>query len=243
VHAKPQRPTYRHAMLQKPPIFAAALAMLTASAAAAPDQSHPILQAPILQAPILQAPILPAPIQQPPILQPPVRPACITSPFGWRHAIGPFIPAEFHKGVDLAAPAGGEVRAAASGTIATIRRRGPGGLWVLINHQGGLSTLYAHLGTLWGRIVDGQRHVAAGDPIGHVGYSGLIRGTHVYFEVLQDNRPVDPEPLLGVPRCGQAARTPPTPPALPRGNPPGVRAPPNGPDTAKIPRTNPAGAS
>ena len=134
-------------------------------------------------------------------LAPPVRSACISSPFGWRHAIGPFIPAGFHNGVDLAAPAGAEVRAAASGTIAAIRRRGAGGLWVLISHPGGMSTLYAHLGTIWGRIIDGQRHVAAGDPIGHVGYTGLIHGTHVFFAVFEDGRAVDPEPLLGVPRC------------------------------------------
>jgi murein DD-endopeptidase MepM/ murein hydrolase activator NlpD len=137
----------------------------------------------------------------PPALQPPVRPACITSPFGWRHAIGPLIPAEFHNGVDLAAPAGGTVRAAAGGTVAEIRRRGAGGLWVLIRHQGGMTTLYAHLGTIWGSIVDGRRNVAAGDPIGHVGYTGLIRGTHVYFAVFHNGQAVDPEPLLGVPRC------------------------------------------
>jgi murein DD-endopeptidase MepM/ murein hydrolase activator NlpD len=134
-------------------------------------------------------------------LQPPVRPACISSPFGWRHAIGRFIPAGFHNGVDLAAPAGAEVRAAAGGTISAIRRRGAGGLWVLISHPGGRSTLYAHLGTIWGRIVDGQRRVATGDPIGHVGYTGLIHGTHVFFAVFEAGRAVDPEPLLGVPRC------------------------------------------
>ena len=134
-------------------------------------------------------------------LQPPVRPACISSPFGWRHAIGPYIPAGFHNGVDLAAPAGAEVRAAAGGTITAIRRRGAGGLWVLIGHPGGRSTLYAHLGTIWGRIVEGQRRVSAGDPIGHVGFTGLIHGTHVFFAVFEAGRAVDPEPLLRVPRC------------------------------------------
>jgi murein DD-endopeptidase MepM/ murein hydrolase activator NlpD len=140
--------------------------------------------------------------------EPPVRPACISSPFGWRHAIGPYIPAGFHNGVDLAAPAGAEVRAAATGTIAAIRRHGVGGLWVLINHPDGRSTLYAHLGTVWGRIVDGQRNVVAGEPIGHVGYTGLIRGTHVFFAVFDHGHAVDPEPLLDVPRCDQPAREP-----------------------------------
>jgi murein DD-endopeptidase MepM/ murein hydrolase activator NlpD len=165
--------TFLWAMPTPSPIpLVTVLALLSASGAAAADPPHTALE-------------------------PPVRPTCISSPFGWRHAIGPFIPAGFHNGVDLAAPAGAEVRAAASGTIAAIRRRGAGGLWVLIRHQGGLSTLYAHLGTIWGRIIDGQRHVAAGDPIGHIGYTGLIRGTHVFFAVFEEGRAVDPEPLLG----------------------------------------------
>jgi murein DD-endopeptidase MepM/ murein hydrolase activator NlpD len=171
--------TYLWAMPTPSPIrLVTVLALLSASGAAVADPAHTALE-------------------------PPVRPACISSPFGWRHAIGPFIPAGFHNGVDLAAPAGAEVRAAASGTIAAIRRRGAGGLWVLISHPGGRSTLYAHLGTIWGRVIDGQRHVAAGDPIGHVGYTGLIRGTHVFFAVFEEGRAVDPEPLLGVPRCDQ----------------------------------------
>jgi murein DD-endopeptidase MepM/ murein hydrolase activator NlpD len=135
------------------------------------------------------------------MFQPPVSPTCISSPFGWRHAVGPYIPAGFHNGIDLTAPAGAEVRAAASGTIATIRRHGVGGLWVLINHPDGRSTLYAHLGTVWGRIIDGQRRVAAGDPIGHVGYTGLINGTHVFFAVFDHGQAIDPEPLLAITRC------------------------------------------
>ena len=137
---------------------------------------------------------------------PPVSAACISSPFGWRHAIGPFIPAGFHNGVDLAAPAGAEVHAAASGTIAGISLHGIGGLSVLIDHQNGRRTLYAHLGTVWGRIIDGQRHVAAGDPIGHVGYTGLMRGTHLFFAVFERGHAVDPEPLLNVQRCDPPAR-------------------------------------
>jgi murein DD-endopeptidase MepM/ murein hydrolase activator NlpD len=39
-----------------------------------------------------------------PLLQPPVTPACVSSPFGWRHAVGPHAPAGFHNGIDLASP-------------------------------------------------------------------------------------------------------------------------------------------
>lgn len=143
---------------------------------------------------------------QPTTFRSPVSHACISSPFGWRHAVGPYIPAGFHNGVDLAAPAGAVVRAAAGGTIAAIRRRGAGGLWVLIDHPDGLSTLYAHLGTVWGRIADGRRRVVAGEPIGYVGYSGLIHGTHVFFAVFEHGHAVDPEPLLDVPRCDLPTR-------------------------------------
>jgi murein DD-endopeptidase MepM/ murein hydrolase activator NlpD len=138
-------------------------------------------------------------------LQPPVVPACISSPFGWRHAVGPHAPAGFHNGVDLPAPAGAEVHAAAAGTIATIRRHGVGGFWVMIQHPDGRSTLYAHLGTLRPRIAMGQRSVAAGEPLAHVGRSGITYGTHVFFAVFEGGHAIDPEPLLGVPRCGHPA--------------------------------------
>lgn len=136
-------------------------------------------------------------------LEPPVRPACISSPFGWRRALSPYAPAGFHNGVDLPAPAGAVVHAAASGTITAIKRRGPGGLSIVIHHRDGRSTLYAHLGTLLGRIADGERNVVAGQALAHVGYSGIITGTHIFFAVFEDGRAIDPEPLLNVPRCGR----------------------------------------
>jgi len=138
-------------------------------------------------------------------LRPPVLPACISSSFGWRHAVGPHMPAGFHNGVDLPAPAGAEVRAAAAGTIAAVRRHGPGGVWILIYHPDGRSTLYAHLGTLRARIATGQRNVAPGEPLGRVGRSGITYGTHVFFAVFEDGHAVDPEPLLDVPRCNRLA--------------------------------------
>src|SRR5450755_1166068 len=58
----------------------------------------------------------------------PVTPACVSSPFGPRRRIGPSAPAAFHRGIDLPAPAGAPVHAAAAGTVVSIHRRGPGGL-------------------------------------------------------------------------------------------------------------------
>ena len=136
-------------------------------------------------------------------LQPPVMPACISSPYGMRRAVGPHVPAAFHNGVDLPAPAGALVRAAAGGTVLRIKRQGLGGVTIHLGHPGGLVTLYAHLGNLVPAIAEGRRTVAAGEPLGRVARTGVTYGTHVFFAVLRGTEAVDPEPLLGVPRCGR----------------------------------------
>ncbi len=136
-----------------------------------------------------------------PALQPPVTPACVSSPFGWRHAVGPHAPAGFHNGIDLPAPAGALVHAAAAGTILVIKRQGLGGVTVRLQHGGGLVTLYAHLGNLVPAIAEGKRTVAAGEPLGHVARTGVTYGTHVFFATLQDGQAVDPLAYLAVPRC------------------------------------------
>ncbi len=120
---------------------------------------------PILPLPIL---LLLAPASQAQALQPPVIPACISSPFGIRRAIGPHAPAAFHNGVDLPAPAGALVHAAADGTVLRIKRQELGGVTVHLGHPGGMTTLYAHLGNLVPAIAEGRRSVRAGEPLGHV---------------------------------------------------------------------------
>jgi murein DD-endopeptidase MepM/ murein hydrolase activator NlpD len=133
----------------------------------------------------------------------PVRPACVSSPFGARRAPGPHATG-FHNGIDLPAAAGAPVFAAASGVITTIHKRGPGGLELAISHRGAsgpYTTLYAHLGTIAPAFADGKTSVKAGERIAVVGRSGVIYGTHLYFEVLVEGRPVDPSGLLGVVPC------------------------------------------
>lgn len=134
-------------------------------------------------------------------LLPPVTPACISSPFGWRGQVGPHAPAAFHNGVDLPASAGALVHAAADGTVTAIKRQGLGGVTVHLSHPDGTVTLYAHLGNLVPAIAEGRRMLRAGDPLGHVARTGVTYGTHVFFAVLRGGQPVDPAPLLDVPRC------------------------------------------
>ncbi len=141
----------------------------------------------------------------PAALVPPVQPACISSPFGHRrppgpHALGP------HYGIDLPAAAGAPVFAAADGQVVTIHRRGPGGLEMAIastGPRGRFVTLYAHLGTIVPAIASGRTSVRAGDKIAVVGRSGVIYGTHLYFEVMVNGQPVDPAPWLPVKPCGR----------------------------------------
>ena len=131
----------------------------------------------------------------------PVAARCISSPFGWRHAVGPHAPAGMHDGIDLPAPAGEWVHAVADGTVSHIRRRGIGGLQVFIVHPGGLTSLYAHLGSVTPALAEGRTRVRAGDAIGRVGRSGVTYGTHLFLALFAAGRAVDPNLLLRLPRC------------------------------------------
>lgn len=98
-----------------------------------------------------------------------------------------------HQGLDLAASAGTEVRAAASGRAMALNDPTGFGTYVVVRHDDHLSTIYAHLSVT--RVRDGQT-VAAGDVIGEVGSSGNSTGPHLHFQVDLDGRPVDPTPYL-----------------------------------------------
>ena len=142
------------------------------------------------------------------ILLPPVSPACISSPFGPRILRNRPKAGTFHPGVDMPAPAGAPVRATAKGKVVRIQRRGPGGLTVVVQHDGFVG-IYGHLGMVAPALAAGKNDVAPGERLGVVGHSGLTYGMHLYFEMLLDGRPVDPAPYLEVPPCrgGGAAFT------------------------------------
>ena len=131
----------------------------------------------------------------------PVAARCYSSPFGWRHRVGPMAPAGFHNGIDLPVPAGAVVRAPVAGVVARIRRMGIGGLQVTLHHPGGLVTLYAHLGSVVPALAEGRTTLAAGDPIGRIGRTGVTYGTHLFFAVFANGRAIDPNLLLGLSPC------------------------------------------
>lgn len=132
---------------------------------------------------------------------PPLDPACISSGFGPRAAPGPRGSA-VHLGIDIPAPAGAWVMAAAAGQVTAIRRRGAAGLEVEIRHADGRATRYAHLGSVAPRLASGGRRVAAGERIGRIGRSGTTYGTHLHLELVEAGRPVDPAPAFALKPCG-----------------------------------------
>ncbi len=87
--------------------------------------------------------------------------------------------AHYHNGIDLAAPLGAAVGAAASGTVTYAGRQSDGAVVVKIRHDNGYSTLYAHLDPSLAVTV-GQR-VAAGQSVGRVGVTGVTTGPHLHF--------------------------------------------------------------
>jgi murein DD-endopeptidase MepM/ murein hydrolase activator NlpD len=100
-----------------------------------------------------------------------------------------------HAGIDLAAPTGTPIGAAAGGTVSFAGVRGGYGNLVIVDHGDGTETRYAHQHTIGVRA--GQT-VAAGDVLGTVGSTGQSTGPHLHFELRRDGTPVDPAPLLGL---------------------------------------------
>jgi len=99
----------------------------------------------------------------------------------------------FHPGVDIEAPYGTPVRAAADGEV-TGQNMGSGyGRTVVLDHGHDLLTLYGHLSAI--AVVPGQ-HVMRGQVIGYVGQSGRATGPHLHYEVRVHNVPVNPHKYL-----------------------------------------------
>jgi murein DD-endopeptidase MepM/ murein hydrolase activator NlpD len=116
----------------------------------------------------------------------------ITSPFGYRQ--NPFGGGvEFHQGLDIAAPMGTTIEAAAGGTVIQAGWFGGYGNFIVIDHGGGMSTGYGHCSQIFVSV--GQK-VQKGQAIGAVGSTGVSTGPHVHFEVRLNGKPVDPAPYL-----------------------------------------------
>jgi len=118
----------------------------------------------------------------------PVASGFITGRFGRR--MDPFTgQAAMHRGIDIAAQPGTQVRATADGVVSRAGIWGNYGLLVEINHGDGLVSRYAHCSKVL--VKQGDR-VRRGDRIARVGSTGKATGTHVHYEVIQAGMPQDP---------------------------------------------------
>jgi murein DD-endopeptidase MepM/ murein hydrolase activator NlpD len=95
----------------------------------------------------------------------------------------------FHYGLDIVATQGNPIVAPADGFVAQITRSGQLGNSIILNHGGGLTTVYGHLSKI--AVVTGQK-VKRGDLIGNVGSTGKANGPHLHYEVRKNGKPVNP---------------------------------------------------
>ena len=115
-----------------------------------------------------------------------------SSPYGWR--ADPFTGVQsFHTGTDMACPEGTPILAAMSGKIAEVGNNRTYGNYIIINHNNGYQTVYAHMSKT---IAKKGQWVSQGTKIGLVGSTGYSTGPHLHFMVYKNGNRIDPMTVL-----------------------------------------------
>jgi murein DD-endopeptidase MepM/ murein hydrolase activator NlpD len=134
------------------------------------------------------------------LMRQPVKNARFTSGFGMRkHPI--LGRKRMHTGTDWAASRGTPIMAAGDGVVESAERKGGHGNYVRIRHANGYKTSYSHMAKFAEGVRPGIK-VSQGQVIGYVGSTGLSSGPHLHYEVLVNNRHVNPM-TIHVPRGRQ----------------------------------------
>ncbi len=94
-----------------------------------------------------------------------------------------------HWGIDISAPTGTPIYATGDGVIKFVGRKGGYGKTCIINHGYGYQTLYGHMKTI---IAKRWQKVKRGEIIGYVGNTGLSRAPHIHYEVIYNNKKINP---------------------------------------------------
>jgi murein DD-endopeptidase MepM/ murein hydrolase activator NlpD len=112
---------------------------------------------------------------------------------------------EFHAGIDISAPSGTPIRAAADGTVKLAGMVNGYGREIILDHGHNMETCYAHMS---GFAVMPGENVVRGQVIGYVGVSGRTTGANLHYEVRIHNTPVNPYKYLHTTLAGLGAHTP-----------------------------------
>lgn len=98
-----------------------------------------------------------------------------------------------HNGIDIAAPKGTEIHAAADGKVEIAANEEGPGKHILLQHENGYQTFYSHCDSL---LVQKGQQVKSGEVIAFVGETGKATGPHLHFEIRKDGKPLDPQEFL-----------------------------------------------
>lgn len=109
-----------------------------------------------------------------------------------------------HKGIDLPATTGTPIHASADGVVGKADWFGGYGLFVELEHGGGMETRYGHMSRI--AVAEGQR-VRKGDIIGYVGSTGRSTGSHLHYEVRIGGEAVNPIPYMQTVAPGVSTET------------------------------------
>jgi len=112
----------------------------------------------------------------------------VSSPFGERmHPIKKTV--EFHRGIDIEATEGTQIRAVLEGEVVEAGEEPTYGKYIKIEHTDGIATVYAHCSKL---IAEKGQKVKQGDIIAEVGNTGAATGSHLHFELWKDGKSLNP---------------------------------------------------
>lgn len=114
----------------------------------------------------------------------------ITSDYGWRYIFGE---KDWHQGIDIGASHGSTIKASDGGKVTFAGWKGTYGNLVIIKHDNGDQTYYAHCSKI---VVKVGEKVYKGQKIAEIGSTGRSTGPHLHFEIRKSGKTVDPEKYL-----------------------------------------------
>ncbi|MGW2895843.1 peptidoglycan DD-metalloendopeptidase family protein [Streptomyces sp. NPDC001212] len=118
----------------------------------------------------------------------------VNAAFGTRFGVaGRMWSSGHHTGLDFPAPTGTKIVAVDAGTVESATSGGPYGKHILVQHGGGLASLYAHMSAM---VAKAGETIKQGGRVGSVGATGNVTGPHLHLEARVNGRPVDPMPYL-----------------------------------------------